>query len=1067
VLDRITKNLRAPRRVRAYLAVNAGRPVLFLAGSEEAAERYAKDARCFTDEPVVHLPSRGVPYGDVFGPPVVRVGERQRALHSLAGARIVVAGPLAIREKTPLYAPVRLEGGVEVGLDDCLSRLVSLGYERVDRISRHGEFAVRGGIVDVFPSTRRSPVRVEWWGDEVESIRAVSLATQRAVRELEGVMVYAAREGDLAPLAVGSDQDFPEVARQGVRVPGLDRLLLGLNPVTARDLLPRDVQMWAEEPTEGLLEDAEEVVFELYDEDLPEPDLRFVTTADAEAEIVSSPPATTASTSIREAGRRLQAFVDEGLRVFVACDSVGEAKRTAYAFGEIGRAVREAGRVDVALPPGVYVMPREVEEGFSYPAAGVAVVRRDTLFGHRRAKDARAGRSPSVASFADLKSGDLVVHQTQGIGRFEGLVSKEVLGATRDYMQVSYRDGDTLFVPYEQMEFLHKYIGGEGARLDKLGGSSWAAVTDRVRKRVKALAGELLRVQAARAAAEGFAFPEDTEWEMELEESFPYRETPDQEAAIAAVKADMQRPTPMDRLVCGDVGFGKTEVAVRATFKAALSGKQIMMLAPTTILVQQHLKTFKERLDRFAVRVESLSRFSTAAERKRTLRNFASGEVDVLIGTHALLGAEVRPKDLGLVIVDEEQRFGVRHKERLKEFKASVDLLTLTATPIPRTMQMGLAALRDISVIETPPAGRRSILTHVGPYDEDLVKGAIEKEIRRGGQVFFVHNRVESIDEVAERLRALVPGVRFVTAHGQMPERALEDVMRRFLDREADVLVTTTIVESGLDVATANTLIVDRADAMGLAQLYQLRGRIGRSTEQAYAHLFAPLGATPESQKRLEALMDFTELGSGFAIAMRDLEIRGAGNLLGSEQSGHIAAVGFEMYLRLLEEAVALAKGNPVEQETAAPVIVELALDAYLPVDYVRDEVERVDLYRRASGVHTPAELDDLAEELTERFGEPLEPALNLLGLSRVKLLAREVGATAVNYRSGALSITGVTASAAASALVRKTTGGVVEGREGRLTVRGSALGPLELAEESLRALECSSAIQPVGQLPG
>ena len=1067
MLDRITKNLRAPRRVRAYLAVNAGRPVLFLAGSEEAAERYAKDARCFTDEPVVHLPSRGVPYGDVFGPPVVRVGERQRALHSLAGARIVVAGPLAIREKTPLYAPVRLEGGVEVGLDDCLSRLVSLGYERVDRISRHGEFAVRGGIVDVFPSTRRSPVRVEWWGDEVESIRAVSLATQRAVRELEGVMVFAAREGDLAPLAVGSDEDFPEEARQGVRVPGLDRLLLGLNPVTARDLLPRDVQMWAEEPTEGLLEDAEEVVFELYDEDLPEPDLRFVTTADAEAEIVSSPPATTASTSIREAGRRLQAFVDEGLRVFVACDSVGEAKRTAYAFGEIGRAVREAGRVDVALPPGVYVMPREVEEGFSYPAAGVAVVRRDTLFGHRRAKDARAGRSPSVASFADLKSGDLVVHQTQGIGRFEGLVSKEVLGATRDYMQVSYRDGDTLFVPYEQMEFLHKYIGGEGARLDKLGGSSWAAVTDRVRKRVKALAGELLRVQAARAAAEGFAFPEDTEWEMELEESFPYRETPDQEAAIAAVKADMQRPTPMDRLVCGDVGFGKTEVAVRATFKAALSGKQIMMLAPTTILVQQHLKTFKERLDRFAVRVESLSRFSTAAERKRTLRNFASGEVDVLIGTHALLGAEVRPKDLGLVIVDEEQRFGVRHKERLKEFKASVDLLTLTATPIPRTMQMGLAALRDISVIETPPAGRRSILTHVGPYDEDLVKGAIEKEIRRGGQVFFVHNRVESIDEAAKGLRALVPGARFVTAHGQMPERALEDVMRRFLDREADVLVTTTIVESGLDVATANTLIVDRAEAMGLAQLYQLRGRIGRSTEQAYAHLFAPLGATPESQKRLEALMDFTELGSGFAIAMRDLEIRGAGNLLGSEQSGHIAAVGFEMYLRLLEEAVALAKGNPVEQETAAPVIVELALDAYLPVDYVRDEVERVDLYRRASGVHTPAELDDLAEELTERFGEPLEPALNLLGLSRVKLLAREVGATAVNYRSGALSITGVTASAAASALVRKTTGGVVEGRGGRLTVRGSALGPLELAEESLRALECSSAIQPVGQLPG
>ena len=1052
------KDLQAPRRIRAYLAANAERPVLLLAGSEEAAERYAKDVRCFTDEPFVHLPSRGVPYGEVFSPPVVHVGERQRSLSSLSGARIVVAGPLALMERTPLYEPLRLEGGVEMELDDCLARLVELGYERVDRISRHGEFTVRGGIVDVFPSTRRSPVRVEWWGDEVESIRAVSLATQRVVRRLEGVVVYAAREGDLASLAAASDEDLPEEARQGVRVPGLDRLLLGLNLISARDLLPQGIEVWAEEPAERLpVEDddrgTEDVVRELY-EDPPEPDLRFVTTADVgNVEIVSAPPVTaTPSTTIREAGRRLQSLLDEGLRVFVACSSVGEAKRTAYALGEVGRSVKEARRVSSSLPPGLYAVPGEVEEGFSYPEGGVAVVRRDTLFGRKRAQGTRTS-SPSVSSFADLKSGDLVVHQAQGIGRFEGLVSKEVLGATRDYMQVSYRDGDTLFVPYEQMELLHKYVGGETARLDKLGGSSWAVVTDRVRSRVKALAGELLRVQAARANTEGFAFPEDSEWEMELEESFPYQETPDQAAAIAAVKADMQSPHPMDRLVCGDVGFGKTEVAVRAAFKAALSGKQVMMLAPTTILVQQHYRTFTERLGRFAVRVESLSRFSTAAERKRTLRNFAAGEVDVLIGTHALLGAEIRPKDLGLVIVDEEQRFGVRHKERLKEFKASVDLLTLTATPIPRTMQMGLAALRDISVIETPPSGRRSILTHVGPYEEDLVRRAVEKEVRRGGQIFFVHNRVESIDEVAERLGDLVPNARLVVAHGQMPERALEDTMQRFLSREADVLVTTTIIESGLDVATANTLIVDRADAMGLAQLYQLRGRIGRSTEQAYAYLFAPLGATAESQKRLEALMDFTELGSGFAIAMRDLEIRGAGNLLGSEQSGHIAAVGFEMYLRLLEEAVALAKGQPAKQEETAPVIVELTLDAYLPVDYVRDEIERVDLYRRASGVHTLAELDDLAEELSERFGEPPEPALNLLGLSRIKLLAREVGATAVNYRSGTLSITGITTTAAAPALIRRATGGTVAGREGRVTVSGSSLGALEIAEETLRAL--------------
>ncbi|CAA9464485.1 MAG: Transcription-repair coupling factor [uncultured Rubrobacteraceae bacterium] len=1049
-------DLQAPRRIRAYLAATAGRPVLLLAGSEDAAERYASDARAYTDEPVVHLPSRGIPYGDVFAPPVARVGERQRALHALGEAGIVVAGPTAFAEKTPLYEPLTLAEGTEIELDRCLSRLVELGYERVDRVSRNGEFAVRGGIVDVFPSTRRSPVRVEWWGDEVESVRAVSLATQRVVRELAGASIFAAREGDLAALAAASDEDYGEEARLGVRLPGLDRLLLDLSPVSPGDLLPEGMEVWSEETGEGLPEDAD-VVEELYDWERPSPDTRFVSTADDEegaaAEVVSAPPVVAHSTTLRESSRRMEALVEDGLRVFVACGSVGEAKRTAYAFGEVGRTMRDAERVDASLPPGMYAVPGEVAESFSYPDGGVAVVRRDALLGRRKTKTART-KSSSVSSFADLKAGDLVVHSAQGIGRFEGLVSRTVLGATRDYMQVDYRGGDTLYVPYEQMELLHKYVGGEGTRLDKLGGGTWAAVTDKVRKRVKALAGELLRVQAARASAKGFAFPEDSEWERELEESFAYQETPDQAAAIAAVKADMQAARPMDRLVCGDVGFGKTEVAVRAAFKAALAGKQVIVLAPTTILVQQHAKTFKERLGRFAVRVESLSRFSSAAERKATLKALAAGEVDIVIGTHALLGAEVRPKDLGLVVVDEEQRFGVKHKERLKEFKASVDLLTLTATPIPRTMQMGLASLRDISVIETAPTGRRSILTHVGPEEDGLVKRAIEKEIGRGGQVFFVHNRVDTLDEVAEKLASLVPGASFVTAHGQMSERHLEDSMRRFLDREADALVTTTIVESGLDVATANTLIVDRADMMGLSQLYQLRGRIGRSAAQAYAYLFAPVGATPESQKRLEALMDFTELGSGFAIAMRDLEIRGAGNLLGAEQSGQIAAVGFEMYLRLLEEAVALAKGQPIEGDEPHPVIVELGLDAYLPVDYVRDEIERVDLYRRASGVRTTAELEDLAEELTERFGEPPEPALNLLGLSRVKLLARGMGATSVNFRSGTLNVTGVTAGPSAPAFVRKATGGTVGGREGRVTLRDSSLPPLELAEEVLKALK-------------
>ena len=1028
--------------------------MVLLASSEEDAERYARDAACFTDERVVHLPSRGVAYGDVFDPAVTRVGRRQRALHSLGSARVVVAGPLAFMERTPLYEPLELSGGTEMELDATLERLVELGYERVDRVSRPGEFAVRGGIVDAFPSTRRSPVRVEWWGDEIESVRAVSLATQRVVRELEGVVtVYAAREGDLAALAATSGEELPEEARRGVRLPGLDGLLLHLNPASPRGLLPEGVEVWREEPQEGVPEELEGVVRELYDPGFPEPEVEF--TPGEGGVVVSAPPVAAFASTLREAARRLDALVDDGLAVFVACSSGGEAKRTVYAFGEISREMREAPRVEAGLPPGLYAVGREVEEGFVYPAGGVAVVRRDALFGRRREAPRRPGRA--LASFADLKAGDLVVHAAQGIGRFEGLMAKEVLGTTRDYMQVTYRGGDTLFVPYEQMEFLHKYVGGEVARLDRLGGATWAQVTDRVRRRVKALAGELLRLHTLRAAAPGFAFPEDSEWERELEEGFPFQETTDQEAAIAAVKADMQEPHPMDRLVCGDVGFGKTEVAVRAALKAALSGKQTMMLAPTTILVQQHERTFKERLGSFAVRVESLSRFTTPAERRTILRDFAAGEVDVLIGTHALLSAEVQPRDLGLVVVDEEQRFGVRHKERIRQFKTSVDVLTLTATPIPRTMQMGLASLRDISVIETPPAGRRSILTHVGPYDENLVRGAIEREVAREGQVFFVHNRVETIDEVAERLSSLVPGVRFVVAHGQMPERALESVMQRFLEAEADVLVTTTIVESGLDVATANTLIVDRADTMGLAQLYQLRGRIGRSTEQAYAYLFAPLGATVESQKRLEALMDFTELGSGFAIAMRDLEIRGAGNLLGAEQSGHIAAVGFEMYLQLLEEAVALAKGETPEARDERPVIVELQLDAYLPPGYVMDEIERVDLYRRASGTSSLVEVDDLAEELADRFGELPEPARNLLGLSRVKILAREVGASSVTFRSGTLTVVGVTAEPTTQELLREETGGAVGGRVGRVTVRGSSLGPLALAEAALRALSARS----------
>src|ERR687893_798007 len=527
-----TRSFRAPRRIRAYLAANAERPALLLAASEEAAERYAREAEVFTDGTVVHLPSRGAPYGDVFDPAVTRVGRRQRALRSLRSARVGVAAPFPFRERTPLYEPTELAAGTEIELDATLERLVVLGYERVDRVSRPGEFAVRGGIVDVFPSTRRSPVRVEWWGDEIESVRAISLATQRVVRELETVTVYAAREGDLAALAATSE-DFPEEARRGVRVPGLDRLLLDLDPVSPRNLLPEGIEVWRKEPQEEVSDHLEGVVHELYDPRTPQPDVEF--TAGEGGEGVSAPPVAAYADTLREAARRLDALVEEGLAVFVACASSGEARRTVYAFGEINRSMREVERVDEGLPAGLYAVGREVEEGFAYPDGGVAVVRRDSLFGRRLEARRRPGRT--LTSFADLKAGDLVVHAAQGIGRFEGLVAREILGTTRDYMQVTYRGGGTLLVPHEQMELLHKYVGGEVGRLDRLGGATWAQVTERVRRRVKALAGELLRLHALRASTPGFAFPEDSEWERELEESFPYQETTDQEAAIAAVKA--------------------------------------------------------------------------------------------------------------------------------------------------------------------------------------------------------------------------------------------------------------------------------------------------------------------------------------------------------------------------------------------------------------------------------------------------------------------------------------------------------------------------------------------------
>ncbi|HWC25162.1 MAG TPA: transcription-repair coupling factor, partial [Solirubrobacteraceae bacterium] len=622
-------------------------------------------------------------------------------------------------------------------------------------------------------------------------------------------------------------------------------------------------------------------------------------------------------------------------------------------------------------------------------------------------------RRGALRSFADLRSGDIVVHEDHGIARFAGFETKTVAGVTRDYLYLEYHGDDRVFVPSDQLAKISRYVGvGGGATptLSKLGGKAWDRLKARARRAAQELAGELLNLYAERRRRTGFAYPPDSDWLRQFEAAFPYSETADQAEAIELVKADMESERPMDRLVCGDVGFGKTEVALRAAFKAADAGKQVLMLVPTTILAQQHFGTFSERLKDYPFTIEHVSRFRSAAEQRTAVEAFQNGGVDILIGTHRVLSRDVRARDLGLIVVDEEQRFGVKQKELLRQLKLRVDVISMSATPIPRTLQMSLAGLRDISVINTPPEGRRPVKTYVGEYDEELVRQALQREHARGGQAFFLHNRVETIDETAERLRGLCPDVRFEVAHGQMDEHELEERMLSFLRGEADVLVCTSIIESGIDIPQANTLVVDRADAFGLSQLYQIRGRVGRARERAYAYLLYSSAAslTPEAAHRLAALSDYTELGAGFKIAMRDLELRGAGNLLGDEQSGHVAALGFELYMQMLDEAVAEAEraDGAAGFEAPEPVRLDVNVDAYVPADYIPYEQAKIDVHRRVAGAVDVADLELLREELTDRFGDLPQPMSNLIDLQRARIKLGQAGATAVSFRGGRLAVT-------------------------------------------------------------
>jgi transcription-repair coupling factor (superfamily II helicase) len=1018
----VEARLAAPSFVHPFLtaAIAGRRPwhegvLLVVVANQEAALEIEHELALYRpDRPVVYLPPRGVWYGSEGEVQPRVAGRRARAVAALAAAPQTArsqAQPVVVVEATTLLEgviqpsgpPVLVSTGARVDFEGLIRGLAALGYTRRDQVEDAGDFSVRGGIVDVFPATEHHPVRIEFWGDEVESLRSFSVYSQRSLGPVESVRLHAAAEEPgaspvnlLSLLPEGTRVVRLDPARARARVETFETDLLDVLGGSYRG---DEYESW---PT------VEERLTRLPIITIDSLGMAGLETGEATFRATSGELPVTNLPEAEEAMRRL---VKDGYRVVIAFEQRAEAERAGYVLRRTTGTLAHGGEVEAG--PGVSFLPLALRRHFLIPDLKLAVLTDAQVF-PRRHKAAPARRpTPGVtlSSFRDLRKGDYVVHEDHGVGRFEGISTKTVAGVTRDYLDLAYRDTDMLYVPHDQIGKVMRYVGAGGAApsLSKLGGKAWEHIKSRIRRAARQVAGELLHLYALRQATKGYRYSEDSEWQVRFEKAFPHEETEDQLRAIDAVKDDMESDQPMDRLLCGDVGYGKTEVALRAAFKATLDSKQVMVLVPTTILAQQHYGTFRERFADFPVKVEMISRFRSAAEQKKILKDFAAGRVDVLIGTHRLLSDDVKPKDLGLVIVDEEQRFGVGQKEALRRLKLRVDVLTLTATPIPRTLQMSLSGVRDITVIETPPRDRHPIQTYVGLYDEGMVERAIGREIDRGGQVYYLHNRVETIDKAAARLRATMPAVRFAVAHGQMPEQDLERVMLEFLRGDQDVLVSTTIIESGLDIPNANTLIVERADLLGLAQLYQIRGRIGRSARVAHAFLFHPDEAvlTEEAVARLSTLADYTELGSGFKIAMRDLEIRGAGELLGEEQSGHIAAVGFEMYLSMLEEATAQLQGQEAPAEKLARV--EIGIDAHVPSAFIGYEAARVDLHRRIASAASGEELADLRAELVDRFGELPEPVDNLIFLGEVRVRLQDLGADSLSVRQDRLTVSGLT----------------------------------------------------------
>ncbi|HVW80767.1 MAG TPA: transcription-repair coupling factor [Mycobacteriales bacterium] len=1073
--SRSTLDVSGPPGIRPFAVAAlaaADRPVLAITATERECADLATSLRSLLPpDGVVEFPAWETLPHERLSPRADTVGRRLAVLRRLAhpsdddpttGAVSVVVAPVrsVLQPLVPglgELVPVSLKAGDVADFDEVVAALAGIAYTRVDMVERRGEFAVRGGILDVFPPTEDHPVRVEFFGDEVEEIRTFAVADQRSLElAAHGLWAPPCREllltDEVRERTRALAAQRPELAEildklaDGIAVEGMEALAPALvdELVLLLDMLPDHSRIVVCDPervrsrasdlvrtSQEFLEASWAVAGEggrapidlgaaayrtvadvrarASELDLPWLSISpFVTDEELDDDSVTSSlqAPDPYRGDLKRAVDDLRGWVSESWRVVVVTEGHGSGQRIVEVLRDEGVAARTDEELDAELQPAVvHVTTGCLDTGFVSSALKLAVLSESDLSGVRGSL--RDGtRMPSkrrgMIDPLTLKPGDAVVHEQHGVGRYVDLVQRTVAGATREYLVIEYapskrgQPGDRLYVPTDALDQVTRYVGGESPTLDKLGGGDWAKRKGRARKAVREIAAELIRLYAARMATPGHAFGPDTPWQRELEDAFAYVETPDQLGAIDDVKKDMEAPHPMDRVICGDVGYGKTEIAVRAAFKAAMDGKQVAVLVPTTLLAQQHFATFSERFAAFPVTVRGLSRFQTDKERDEVLAGLADGTVDVVIGTHRLLQPSTKIKDLGLVVVDEEQRFGVEHKEFLKQLRTSVDVLTMSATPIPRTLEMSITGIREMSVIQTPPEERHPVLTFVGPYDERQIAAAIRRELLREGQAFYIHNRVESIDRAAARLAELVPEARIATAHGQMSEHELERIMLGFWARDYDVLVCTTIVENGLDVANANTLIVERGDLLGLSQLHQLRGRVGRARERAYAYFLYPPDKplTEEAHDRLATIAQHSDLGAGMHVAMKDLEIRGAGNLLGGEQSGHIAAVGFDLYVRLVGEAVAEFKGGPAEEQLE--VKVELPIDAHLPHDYVPGERLRLEAYRRLASAYTDAEIAEVRQELRDRYGEPPPPVDNLLAVASFRAFARTFGVAEV-----------------------------------------------------------------------